>query len=139
MTTEQMKKMIESIVKEAAGKLKADFNALPEDMDAMEALSQVVSAYMGDETVERLVRVAKQYGIPDLGSIGFRAHLKKISTPVGDSKDIVLTVEAENSHENRMLLAGIGGEQVNIYASQLELKEEAEDDGQEELDLGEDA
>lgn len=140
MTTTQMEKMIESIVKEAARKLKAEFNELPPEMDATEALQQVVQAHMHDATVERLIRVAKQFGIPQEHGEGFRAHMKAVNTPTNDTKPITIKVEAENTFENRMLLARLNGEAINIYGSQMELpdsEEQEEDDGQEELDLEE--
>lgn len=138
MTTEQMRDDIHQIINQAAFDAQAAFKQLPDEIVAPDNVRTILDAHVGEKLIERLQRIASQYGIPAQGTQSFRAHLKGTQTPCDRSKPIVAKLEVENTHENKLILAQIDMAAVNVYGSQLELDmdgEEDEDDGQEELDL----
>lgn len=141
MTAETLKNILQGIVVEAVEKAKEDFDKLPPEMNATEALQNVLSANFGHKFDERLFRTAKQFGIPNLGTEGLRAHVKGIAMGTDKSKPIDMTLKLENTLDNRIALAHLDGTEVNLYGAQLDIeayakRKDEEREGQEELDLG---
>lgn len=137
MTEESLKKIISNIISESVQKAKVDFEACPPEMDAMEALEQVMGSNFGQDFDDRLFRTAKRYGIPDLGTEGIRAYVKAVSMPADKGKHLSVGLEVENSLDNRISIARLDGAAVNLYCSQLDVEaysNREDDDGQMDLE-----
>ena len=138
MTEATLKQMLQNIVNEAVQKTKANFDACPQEMDAMEAMEKVLNANFDADFHTRLFRTARMYGIPDMGADGIRAYVKAVSMPADKGKHLAVALEVENCLDNRMSIARLDGAAVNIYCSQLDVEayaDRGENENQEELDL----
>ena len=148
MTNEQMTSMINTIMTDIAEKIRRQFDACPAEMNATEALNKVLAANIGDSATTRILRVARQYAIPNINNEeGIRAYVKAVAMPADKLKSLSVKLELENTIDNRMLIAKLDGEQVNMYCAQLDVEayaaredgEEAGDDDQMDIeDIGED-